>query len=403
MNKAAKDVLAEMTRARRAYLEQVGNPATSPEVVVRAANDYVALLVGLLDLPSNNETETAIPASARARRAILFKWRDALSGEIIEFEDIRGELICCLLNVGLWHCLYASRQLESATEDNEEAMKNVYRALLAASGYFSYVESDQISKFNYEQTHNKKKVYDLDPKMLKCMAEQLLAEAQEVTVNRAREKGHADELVAALALNERDRFVESKKHIETMDPKLVEDIWSYFDFKIDYYEAYALCFNGDFLFKQEKAGDAIKCYREAALKYEKCQQTALAYSKKRTKRKNLAKSTAQPVSESYAFVALGKKIKASRDKAEHENGFIYKMKVPSELPELVPSKSLITAKPYELPERSMMWNEASFDAEKVPVRGDDHSADTASSDNSKVVSGPHHASGVADDNFCSIM
>ena len=38
----------------------------------------------------------------RARTACLFQWRDVISGKIVMFEDSQAELICTLLNVGLW-------------------------------------------------------------------------------------------------------------------------------------------------------------------------------------------------------------------------------------------------------------------------------------------------------------
>eukprot|EP00040_Diaphanoeca_grandis_P030118 m.177504 g.177504 ORF g.177504 m.177504 type:complete len:435 (+) comp31896_c0_seq2:208-1512(+) len=404
-NKAAQEVLRELTRARKAYLEQVGDPATSSEIVVRSCNEYVSLLIGLLQLPAPTEgTDTNIPVSVRVRKAILFKWRDVLSGQVVDIEDLRGELISVLLNCGLWHCLYASRLMGSAAEDDEDAQKNIYRALLAAASYFDHVDTDQLSKFKFVPKAGEPVAHDLDEKIVKCIAEQLLAEAQEVTVNRARVKGHKDELIAALALNEHDRFVQAKAHIESMDAKLVEDIWSYFDFKIDYYDAMSLCYNGEHLFKQDKAGAAIKCFREATMKFEQCQKTALTYSKKRSKRKNLSKSTTiKDVTEAPAFLSLGKTIKSSLEKAEHENGFIYKEKIPSELPELIVSKSLIEKKTFDFPQESILFQEAKFDPAKVPIRGKDHSADTASSDNNKVQSGPHHSSGLKDDNYCSLM
>jgi len=404
-NKAALNILKEATRARNSYLEQVGNPATSAEIVVRSCTEYCTILIGLLELPApSGGDDTEIPISVRARKSILFKWRDVLSGEIVELEDIRGELICTLLNCGLWHCLHASRLMDSSAEDDEDAQKNIYRALLAAASYFDYVDTDQLPKFKWKQMVDAAIAHDLDPRLVKCLAEQLLAEAQEVTCTRARVKGHADELIAAIAMNEKERFTEAKQHIDGMEAKLVEDIWSYFDFKIDYYHAMALCYNGEHLFKQEKCGMAIKCYREAAAKFEKCKETAQAYSKKRSKRKSLSKSTVKDVTESATFLSLGKKIKSSLEKAEHENGFIYKEKIPADLPELIASKSLINKKPLDSPEASIAFSEATFDASKIPIRGKDHSADTASSDHSKVEkSGPHHAKGMKDDSLCSLM
>ena len=93
--------------------------------------------------------------------------------------------------------------------------------------------------------------------------DQCTAEAQEVTTNRARLKGHLPKVIAGLATDERDRFRAAGKHIRDMDKALVQDIWAYFDFKIFFYDAYAMWANGEHLFKEEKCGDALRCYQEA--------------------------------------------------------------------------------------------------------------------------------------------
>jgi hypothetical protein len=62
--------------------------------------------------------------------------------------DAQVELICCLLNLGLWHCLHASIQgAKAAAGDEDGAMtKAVYASLCTASAVFSYVDKFELSK-----------------------------------------------------------------------------------------------------------------------------------------------------------------------------------------------------------------------------------------------------------------
>lgn len=423
-NKQAKDALREITRARESYLEQVGNSASSPEVVVRAADEYVALLLGILNPPQSTtgpneyapqypvtgsndiptgETNTALGPGGRARTAILYQWRDVLTGKIVIFEDAQAELICTLLNVGLWHCMYASKMQNSAAPDDEQAAKDIYHAMRVAASYFDHVANSQLDKFTYQQIPGSAPPEDLDARIVLCMAEQCLAEAQEVTATRARMKGHLPAVVAGIALNERDRFIEAKKHLTAVDKALIEDLLGYFDFKIDYYDAMTLFYNGEHLFKEEKCGDALRCYDEAQKKIARATTLATEYMKRRKKRKSLKKSTDKEVTETEAFEFLDKAIRTSYTKAKHEHSFIYaSQRVPVELPELLPTKSLVQKEVYQLPERSSVWNDASLIESKIPARGTDRGADLASSDFAKVKSGSHHAAGV-EESMCSVQ
>lgn len=143
------------------------------------------------DVATAAPPRTATGIGPRGQRSVLWKWRDAISRKDMETEDARGELICVLLNIGLWHCLHANKLGESG--DDEDSKKETYRALRIASSYFSYVERDQIQLYPYSPNT------DFDERIIKCLARQCLAEAQEVTVERARAKEHSDELIAGIA------------------------------------------------------------------------------------------------------------------------------------------------------------------------------------------------------------
>ena len=58
------------------------------------------------------EAAKGTPPGRRCAGATQFKWRDAISCKDVESFDPRDELVCTVLNAGLWHCLHANRLRE---------------------------------------------------------------------------------------------------------------------------------------------------------------------------------------------------------------------------------------------------------------------------------------------------
>ena len=85
-----------------------------------------------------------------------------------------------------------------------------------AASYFECVHGSQLDRFTFKHIPGSAFTTDLDARIVQCMAEQCLAEAQEVTLNRARLKGHTAAIIAGIALDERDRFRAAKKRILQM-------------------------------------------------------------------------------------------------------------------------------------------------------------------------------------------
>lgn len=340
------------------------------------------------------------------RGAMLFKWMDAISGERLEFTDAQVELICCLLNLGLWHCLHASvQQAKAAAGDADGAItKEVYNALLAAAAVFSYVDKFELSKVEFRENH------DFDERLVESMSIQCLAEAQEVTTSIAMRKGHSPVLISGLARDNAEMFAAAKSKIEKMPQQIAADLTSYCDFKIKFYEATALCENGAALYEKAEetgqCGPAVKCFQEAVKLLFDAAAASERYikEKKRRSNKNFNQTRDNDVTKLDAFRDVAKKTKNLLDKAERERSFIYHDKIPEFLPEdVIPAKRLVKAQPFQLPALSEMWTAAQFNEALIPLRGADLSADKASSDKNTVKFGRHFAPPRTDDAVCSVM
>ncbi len=109
---------------------------------------------------------------------------------------------------------------------------------------------------------------DFDERVLRSLRDQFLAEAQEVTVERARAKGHKPTLVAAVAHDCKVRFEAAAAHLAhgpALLP-LLPHAATYLRFKAAFYAAYALTYTGLAAFADEKAGVALRLYAQAEVR-----------------------------------------------------------------------------------------------------------------------------------------
>ena len=269
---------------------------------------------------------------------------------------------------------------------DEETSKKIYHAFRAANKYFACVDRDQLSLLPYEANT------DFDERILKCMAAQCLAEAQEVTIERARSKGYKPELIASIARDNYDRFSGALTMLKTMElekGKSVDTVRAYLKFKIHFYAAYANCFTGDHLFSEEKVGAAIKSLRQAKAELVVAAATADLFVKE------LAKTAGKVQSprEAPDYVTLFKHIDASLTKAEHENSFIYRDKIPTDDQPMATAKALVQSEVYQVPMVAEKWSAAQFDPKKIPSKGENVTLDMASSDEGRIQTGANHISG----------
>lgn len=223
-NASAREILRDLTQLRGHMLEVMSRTTNDPDDVQKAFTDYFALLRGLVDPPpavvasedaagGPEASEAQAPGlstgGASARRlgyAVSFKWTDNTAHDTQTQEDARFELANTELNLALWHAHHAwalSEQEERSGSETDDVAKKIYKSLLFASGVMQHLLESRRAKAEY--TPNT----DLDERFLHATALQYGCEAQEVTVERARMKGHAPTLIASIAANTHLRYEEA--------------------------------------------------------------------------------------------------------------------------------------------------------------------------------------------------
>lgn len=410
------EVLMQLTRMREEMLNSMKSFDTSEETVRKYCLDYLEALQGLVEplascLSANTEVPiepkavspasgdpTAAPpvdpppvvpppavpppasttggSAEKLRYAVLFKWFDNITALPVEQSDAQFEKTCVLINLGLWLAKHATK-LAQTRSDDEDIGKQIYRASRLAASVFEHVSKVELGKFPYSPNT------DLDERIIEGRIQQLLAEAQEVTIERGRRKNNSPELIAGLAHDNYMRFTSALNKISSVDEQYVGDLRRYLKFKIKFHEAYAYCFTGQYLFAQEKCGEAIRAYQQSKEACGAAEKAARDYVKLSTRKLNM---TFQNFLENPIYLQLGKEITIHSDKAERENSFIYHHKVPTTDLEMLPPKSLIATEPFAPPPVStLFWAKAKFDITKIYKKGENLAIDTANSSDSAAV------------------
>jgi hypothetical protein len=170
------------------------------------------------------------------------------------------EVQCTLVNYGLWHMRRSAilaQQAQVSADVDENAAKTILKSLKVAAGVFGAVDQRQKAKLAYDPNT------DFDERLIKAKVVQCLAEAQEIILERARQKKHKPELIAQIARHIHDQYQAVIDDLKTMDAKDIDALLAYFNFKKSFHEGYMLTFTGIKLFAEEKCGDSIKAFQQA--------------------------------------------------------------------------------------------------------------------------------------------
>jgi hypothetical protein len=339
---------------------------------------------------------TTEPATAEKLKSVChFKWFDNVSAAIMEVDSAHYEKLCVITNYGLWLAKHATK-LAQTKSDDEEAGKQIYRSSRLSASIFDYVLKQELPSYPYSPNT------DMDERIMEARVHQLLAEAQEVTIERGRRKGNSPELIAGLAHDNFIRFTSALNKISSVDEQFVGDFRRYLKFKIKFHESYAFCFTGQSLFKEEKIGEAIKAYEQSKAACYEAELAAKEYVKKSTRKLNM---TFQNFLDNPIYLQLGKEIITHSEKATRENGFIYHQKVPITDMDMLPPKALVSVEQFSPPPlNAEFWAKSKFHASRLFKKGESMAADKASSSDANPVSPlGNDQTGAKKGEFCSIQ
>eukprot|EP00794_Sanderia_malayensis_P020265 gene20265-22251_t len=338
---AAQKVCGDLRQSRAKLISSLTDISTSTSTIETSANQYISLLQGLCSSVDGQ-------GESKLRKCINFKWTNTISGsEPSSLPDAYFELASILCEMGLWHMKHSSK-IASSNGISEEDAKEVYTGLRTAAGIFQQVKdicASRLGAGTLEQ-HG-----DTDARILDAYHLQCLAEAQEVTVARCVELKHKPLVTSAVAHETSKLFDKADNFLKSVDQTKAAKWRKYLQLKKDIYLAYAHTFMGEASLVEDQCGKAIRSLQEANKYYTSAGNLCKQYASTRG-----VGSTAKP-GEHQFFLRLGPIISKKLEKANHENGFIYHHKIPSEAPELESTPQYGVASPIEfsIPSPASIW------------------------------------------------
>lgn len=360
-------VMSDLRQARRKLLAGLSDPTTATDLMKSLSDEYFSLLLGLVNAPETPQKKEPPKAEnsgekldqemgemdvseSKLKTFFRFKWSQSLwiSNPPVAQNDVEYELLNMGINLGIWHTKYAARAADKPELKDDDA-KEVFRNLKIAAGIFQEFRENRVGRLATEG----EKTSDLDYKVLDCYIVCTQAEAQEVTLARAVELNHKNNLIASLAFETAKCFEKADGHLKALEQPVVLKWRKYLQLKQAFYKAYAYCYHGETLLSQEKCGDAIKCLTESQQLSESCFTLCRDYISTKG-----AGSTVRPHEHPF-YQRLVKRVKLTLDKVQRENSFIYFQKVPEVVPELdlKAQYGIVQPEPYCIPSTHDSWKQ----------------------------------------------
>ncbi|KAG5441670.1 BRO1 domain-containing protein brox [Clonorchis sinensis] len=328
----ARSICHDLASNRMNLLKLLVDPAVTTESVLGLTQQYISLLMGFVEAPSNqpsndssNEPPSEGPvASNKLRNMVMFKWSNSAepknASPIME-PDALFEVCSMLYNVALWLTKHAAK-LSAKDEVSTDEAKEVHTSLRHAAGLIQLIRDKYVSKLN----SSPKPGDDLCADVMEAYIHQSVAEAQEVTLARAIELKHDPSLIAGLAKETSNMYQKAALSLKLLDAKVVGKWLKYLEFKKHCYETCAYVYFAEQQLKIEKAGAGLAIIAEAEKAHKLAIETAKMYG--RTEGVGLSAKMA----EHCFFRRLGIMIENTRRKLERENCMIFHQRVPPSVP-----------------------------------------------------------------------
>uniref|UniRef100_A0A914VNV6 BRO1 domain-containing protein n=1 Tax=Plectus sambesii TaxID=2011161 RepID=A0A914VNV6_9BILA len=255
------------------------------------------------------------PMESGDEAATAFTWLDKALDmpNPIVFDDVNFELACIMHNIGATHAAVAS----SETRGSLEGIKFAFNHFQMSAWAFQHLR-DKLNASNFS--------IDFDPSLLTWYTNLMLAQAQECILEKSLIDHRKHTIIAKIAVNIRDVYVQCKVHLENASLSDIVGSSRYKEWtrtcslKSDLYGAIASLYMGQQADEEQKMGERLAWYNLAADQLARAQKTA-------------GKDKRDGVKSAFQFasdVILGKQANAKK-----ENDFIYHEKVTS--PEDMPN------------------------------------------------------------------
>ncbi|KAK7056558.1 Tyrosine-protein phosphatase non-receptor type 23 [Halocaridina rubra] len=296
------------------------------------------------------------PLSENSSLAITFNWYDIYSSISYSVTDIKYEMACILYNIGALHTDLGAMD----ARNTPDGMKISCTHFQCAAWAFQHLRD----------TYPQPRESDMNPTLLTFLYNVSLAQAQECILEKSMTDNRKPTIIAKVAMQVVEYLKTAMKNLGSAkgsDAVITEIVGSkklkvwrrYCDFKISYYGAVALLYQGMQAEEQQKMGERLAYYQAAVDMLNESSKLA----------KNLEKQELTGESLTFSNDVMSGKLTA----AQKENEFVYHEKVPplSSLAE-VKGASLVKGIPFSVNDPEVSGQDIFI--KLVPIEAHQHSS-----------------------------
>ncbi|XP_012251256.2 BRO1 domain-containing protein BROX-like isoform X1 [Athalia rosae] len=347
---ATKKLCSDLKLSRSRLLDLIRDANNTSDTIETAFSAYLSLLYGLIweIQPSTPQSEhVGRYDSSKLRNIFIFKWSHTLLGSLSHScTDSVYEAANMSINIGIWFMKHAA-MIAGKDDISMDEAKEVHGLMRRAAGIFTFVQIEFLPQLANPPVLGS----DLDPRVINAYINQCTAEAQEVTVARAVELKHNNNLISALANETSKLFLDAANTLRPFKPDISAQWIKYLELKAAFYQSYAYIYCGENLLSMDKCGEAIKALEESEKSLKQAKVLCQEYGKTHGPAPRVKPD------QHGVFKRLAPLVKITLDKCNRENGFIYHHKVPGDVPTLETKATygLVSPVNFTMPAPSPLW------------------------------------------------
>nr|XP_032800672.1 BRO1 domain-containing protein BROX isoform X2 [Petromyzon marinus] len=333
-HKDAHSLCRSLREGRGLLLKSLVATDVTEEKMTEIFTHYVSLLL-------------ALGTESKLRFLQKFSWNSSITATTWTQQDALYEICCVVHNHANW--LSRSPARISNAELTMEDAKQIHCSLKLSSGYYKLIQEELVPRL----VTSPERGSDLHPDTLLASRLQVRAEAQEVTVARALELGHAPGLLTGLCKDTAAIFKMADDSLAKVKLESFTKWRNYLQLKEKFYLAYARVSQAKELLACDRCGDSISSLQHAQKYYQEAERLSKSHGRARGTGAVLLSCSLYDF-----FTRLGRDIDTALQKSLRENGFIYFHKVPDSPPDLDSPATFGCVEPpeVELPPASDSWS-----------------------------------------------
>ncbi|XP_015511859.2 BRO1 domain-containing protein BROX isoform X1 [Neodiprion pinetum] len=345
---ATKKLCSDLKLSRSRLLDLIRDANNTSDTIEPAFVAYLSLLYGLIWEIQSSTEHIGRPEPSKLRNIFVFKWTHTLLGSLTHSHaDSVYEAANISINVAIWFMKHAAMVAGKDDISMDEA-KEIHGLLRRAAGIFTFVQTEFLPQLSNPPVLGS----DLDPRIMNAYINQCTAEAQEVTVARAVELKHNNNLISALANETSKLFLDAANTLKPFKPEISAQWIKYLELKAAFYQSYAYNYCGENLLSMDKCGEAIKALEESEIFLNKAKALCQEYGKTHGPAPRVKPD------QHAVFKRLAPLVRITLDKCRRENGFIYHHKVPGDVPSLETKATygLVSPVDFTMPAPNHLWS-----------------------------------------------